>query len=208
VSTLVTPVSHDHRVTADSFLIVHGWENRRPVGHWEHWLADRLAQQGHQVLYPQFPEPDEPVLEDWLTDLRRHLGALRGRERVLVCHSLAVLLWWQAAPSLGDLLPDRVLLVAPPAADVLRKYPAVTAFAPHGIETTPLPEELRARVRLVAGNDDPYFPGGAAPFYAERFGLDVDVVPGGAHLDLPAGYGSWPSVLAWCADPTVRITGR
>jgi predicted alpha/beta hydrolase family esterase len=201
--------SHDdHRVAADSFLIVHGWENRRPAGHWEHWLAAQLEEQGHQVLYPQFPEPDEPVLEDWLADLRRHIRAMRGERRVLVCHSLAVLLWWQAAPSLGDLQPDRVLLVAPPSPDVLRKYPAVAAFAPPGIESTsPAPELLR-RVRLVAADDDPYFPGGAAPVYAERFGLDVDVIPGGAHLDLPAGYGEWPSVLAWCADPAVRITGR
>jgi predicted alpha/beta hydrolase family esterase len=191
------------------FLIAHGWENRRPEGHWQRWLAGELGARGAGVLYPQFPEPDEPVLEDWLALLRDQLGRLDpGRERVLVCHSLAVLLWWQAVPSLGDLQPDRILLVAPPSADVLRKYPAVAAFAPAGIETTALDRDLVGRVRLVAGDDDPYFPGGAGPFYADRFGLDVDVVPGGAHLDLPAGYGSWPSVLGWCLDPSVRVHGR
>jgi predicted alpha/beta hydrolase family esterase len=100
-------------------LIRHGWQNRRPEGH---WLAGRLRDDGHEVRYPQFPEPD--------------------------------------------------------------------------------------RVLLVAADDDPYFPGGAASLYADRFGLDADVVPGGRHLDLPAGYGSWPSVLAWCTDPSVRITAR
>lgn len=192
-----------------SFLIVHGWENRRPEGHWQHRLAGRLADDGHEVRYPQFPEPDVPVLDDWLDLLRSELGALRSDgERVLVCHSLAVLLWWQAAPSLGALQPDRVLLVAPPSADVLRAHPEVAAFAPAGIETTPLPAGLRSRVRLVAGDDDPYFPGGAAAFYADRFGLDTDVIPGGRHLDLPAGYGSWPSVEAWCIDASVRIEAR
>jgi predicted alpha/beta hydrolase family esterase len=191
-----------------AFLIAHGWENRRPEGHWQRWLAGQLTDRGATVRYPQFPEPDEPVLADWTTLLRQELGRLDGDERVLVCHSLAVPLWWQVAPSLGELQPDRVLLVAPPAPDVLRKYPAVEAFVPSGIETTgPEPEVLR-RVRLVAGDDDPYFPGGAAPFYAERFGVDVDVIPGGGHLDLPAGYGSWPSVLDWCTDPSARITGR
>ena len=193
------------------FLIVHGWENRRPVGHWQRWLAAQLAAGGHEVRYPQFPDPDVPLLDDWLTLLRVELAALDaedGAERVLVCHSLAVLLWWQAAPSLGALQPDRVLLVAPPSADVLRGFPEVRAFAPPGIETTPLPADLVARTRLVAADDDPYFPGGAASLYADRFGLDADVVPGGRHLDLPAGYGSWPSVLAWCTDPSVRITAR
>ena len=193
-------------------LIVHGWQNRRPEGHWQHWLARRLRDAGAEVRYPQFPEPDAPVLGDWLALLRSELAALGdgagGSERVLVCHSLAVLLWWQAAPSLGALQPDRVLLVAPPSADVLRGFPEVAAFAPPGIEATPLPADLVPRTRLVAADDDPYFPGGAASLYADRFGLDADVVPGGRHLDLPAGYGSWPSVLAWCTDPTVRITAR
>ena len=191
-------------------LIVHGWQNRRPEGHWQHWLAGRLRDDGHEVRYPQFPDPDVPVLGDWLELLRSELATLGrgGGERVLVCHSLAVLLWWQAAPSLGELQPDRVLLVAPPSADVLRGYPEVAAFAPPGIETTPLPEDLVARTRLVAADDDPYFPGGAASRYADRFGLDTDVVPGGQHLDLSAGYGSWPSVLAWCSDPSVRISAR
>ncbi len=137
-------------------LIVHGWQNHRPAGHWQRELAERLTADGHRVRYPQFPEPDVPVPEDWLALLRSELAA----------------------------------------------------FAPPGIETTPLPDDLRARVRLVASDDDPYFPGGAAALYADRFGLEADVVPGGQHLDLPAGYGSWPSVHAWCTDASVRITGR
>lgn len=191
------------------YLIVHGWENRRPDGHWQRWLAGELADRGERVRYPQFPQPDEPVLADWLALLRDELAELdRSGERVLVCHSLAVLLWWQTASSLAELQPDRILLVAPPSADVLRSYPAVAAFAPPGIESAPLDDDLLRRVRLVAADDDPYFPGGAAALYVDRFGSDADVVPGGAHLDLPAGYGSWPSVLDWCLDPAVRIVGR
>ncbi|MGY1630680.1 RBBP9/YdeN family alpha/beta hydrolase [Geodermatophilus sp. SYSU D01186] len=190
------------------FLVAHGWENRRPAGHWQHWLAGELAVQGHAVAYPQFPSPDEPVLDEWLAEFRRHLAALDGDERVLVCHSLAVLLWWTAQPALGDLQPDRVLLVAPPSPDRLRREPAVAAFVPDGIETTPLDDDVRRRVRMVASDDDPYCPGGALEVYGRPHGLDLDVVPGGAHLDLPAGYGSWPAVLRWCTDPSVRITGR
>lgn len=191
-----------------SFLIVHGWQNHRPEGHWQRWLAGRLADGGSEVRYPKFPQPDEPVPGDWSALLRSELAALGSDgERVLVCHSLAVLLWWQSAATLGELQPDRVLLVAPPSADVLRGYPEVAAFAPPGIETTSPGADVLARVRLVAADDDPYFPGGAGEPYA-ALGIDVDVIPGGGHLDLPAGYGSWPSVLAWCTDPSVRLTAR
>ena len=195
-------------MSTTAFLIVHGWENHRPEGHWQRWLAGQLAERGHQVRYPQFPEPDEPVLEDWQALLRLELGHLDGDERVLICHSLAVLLWWGLAPALGDLQPDRVLLVAPPAPDVLRGFPAVAGFVPEAVESTPLPDDVRQRARLVASDDDHYCPGGAAEVYGRPFGLDVDVIPGGGHLDLPAGYGAWPSVLDWCADPSARITGR
>lgn len=191
-----------------AFLIVHGWENRRPEGHWQHWLADRLADDGAEVRYPQLPEPDEPVLADWLRELRTELEALRREERVLVCHSLAVLLWWSALPDLGPLQADRVLLVAPPSPDYLRARPVVAPFVPERLEQTPLAREVRARVRLVASDDDPYCPGGARRVYAEPFGLDLDLLPGQGHLDLEAGYGPWPSVLAWCRDPSVRITAR
>ena len=46
-----------------AFLILHGWQNHRPKDHWQHWLADRLGELGHQVTYPQLPDPDDPDLE-------------------------------------------------------------------------------------------------------------------------------------------------
>ena len=43
-------------------LILHGWQNRRPEGHWQRWLAEELEAGGVVVRYPQLPEPDELVL--------------------------------------------------------------------------------------------------------------------------------------------------
>ena len=57
-----TPTANDGR----AFLILHGWQNHRPAAHWQHWLADRLTDLGHEVAYPQLPEPDDPDLERWL----------------------------------------------------------------------------------------------------------------------------------------------
>jgi predicted alpha/beta hydrolase family esterase len=208
LSARYQPAGDDAGVTDRGFLIVHGWENRRPPGHWQHWLADRLAADGAEVRYPQLPEPDRPVLADWLTELRHCLGRLRGEERVLICHSLAALLWFSALPDLGPLQADRILLVAPPAPDFLRARPAVAGFVPADLETWTLDPAVRRRVRLVASDDDPYCPGGAERLYAEPFGLDADILPGQGHLDLDAGYGPWPAVLAWCTDPGVRITAR
>ena len=114
-----------------SFLLLHGWQNRRPPGHWHHWLAAELSAAGHHVTYPQLPEPDEPVLADWLTELRTHITAMPADDRTVVCHSLGCLLWLHAAAAGEVPLPvARVLLVAPPGPDVVAGIPEIAGFLP------------------------------------------------------------------------------
>jgi hypothetical protein len=189
------------------FLVLHGWQNRRPAGHWQWQLTEALRASGEQVLYPQFPCPDEPSRPEWTALLRAELAQLGGGERIVVAHSLAVSLWLSTAGALTDEeRVDRVLLVAPPAPDVLAGYPEVAEFAR-------VPQDPRALVRaadstrLAAGDDDPYCPAGAAAVFGS-LGLPIDVLPGAAHVDLDAGYGRWPAVEAWCRDPATRLTPR
>jgi predicted alpha/beta hydrolase family esterase len=189
------------------FLVLHGWQNHRPAGHWQWQLTEALRAGGEQVLYPQFPSPDEPSLAGWTRLLRAELAQLGSGERVVVAHSLAVPLWLSAAGTLTpDERVDRVLLVAPPAAAVLARHPEVEEFARVPQDPTAL-AHAAGTTRLAASDDDPYCPGGAAGVFA-GLGLDTDVLPGAAHLDLDAGYGRWPAVEAWCRDPATRLTPR
>ncbi|MER8234815.1 RBBP9/YdeN family alpha/beta hydrolase [Streptomyces sp. NPDC101490] len=184
-----------------TFLILHGYENHRPPGHWQHWLAGELRARGHEVRYPQLPEPDAPVLDDWLAALEEHGKRPATGEFVVLAHSLSVLLWLRAGPRRPD--ADRVLLVAPPSPPVTAAIGPIAAFA-EGLDLT----ERGLAARLVHGEGDPYCPDGADLHYGLPLGLDTDLVPGGEHLNPDSGYGPWPSVLAWCEDPAVRIGGR
>ena len=189
------------------FLILHGAENRRPPEHWQHWLAEELRRRHEIVLYPQLPDPDTPSLEAWLVLVRDELAQLGDGERIVLCHSLSVLLWFHLANQLdaGEHV-DRVLLVAPPSPEAL--WPEVAHFAP--------PADLSARslssasetTLLVCGDDDPYCPPGADRLYAEPLDIPANRIPEGGHLSLDDGYGSWPSVLAWCLDGTVPLVAR
>ncbi|MGW3147329.1 RBBP9/YdeN family alpha/beta hydrolase [Streptomyces sp. NPDC001177] len=189
-----------------SYLILHGWQNRRPEDHWQHWLADRLTELGHRVTYPQLPDPDDPDLDVWLGELARHLGGLDpAGERVVLAHSASAVLWLHAAARgmKEQREADRVLLVAPPSASVLVRHPEIAEFAPPALDFT-----LPGPTRLVAGDDDPYCPEGARTAFGDPLGIPTEVIPGAGHLDLVAGYGSWPAVLEWCLDASAPLTAR
>jgi predicted alpha/beta hydrolase family esterase len=173
------------------FLILHGWQNRRPQAHWEWQLAD----------------PDHPRLDDWTGLLHAELAQLGAGERVVIAHSLAVPLWLHAAGTLtaGERVA-RALLVAPPSPDVLGAHQEVAEFGHIRPDRGAVAAAARS-TRLVFSDDDPYCPEGAGAVYGS-LGLDSDVIAGGGHLDPHAGYGAWPAVLGWCRDPGTRLRGR
>jgi serine hydrolase len=176
-----------------SFLILHGWQNRRPPEHWQHWLADRLREEGAHVIYPQLPVPDEPQLEVWLEELDQHLGRLLGIERVVIGHSLGALLWLHYARRVTDPV-DRVLLVSPPGPEA--PAPEIAPF--FAIELNPEAVAGAARSTEIACSDnDPYSDRGAVEAYAKPLRLRYHLIAGAAHINPDSGYGPWPGVLNW-----------
>jgi predicted alpha/beta hydrolase family esterase len=180
-----------------SFLILHGWQGSGP-DHWQSWLAERLTAAGEDVRYPDLPEPDHPRVEEWAQALHEQLADMPG-ERVVLCHSLACLLWAHAAAKIADERPaDRVLLVTPPCP--VSPIPEAKSFYP-----TPLDAEaVRAsahELRVVATDNDPYCPAGAERSFARPLNAEVDVLPGAGHVNPEAGFGPWPAVEAWCRRP-------
>ena len=60
---------------ADSYLFLHGLEGSGE-GHWQRWLAPRLAGRGAAVAFPELPDPDDPDPAAWEGELERVLGEL------------------------------------------------------------------------------------------------------------------------------------
>ena len=169
-------------------LILHGYEGNAP-GHWQTWLAEQLRADGHDVAYPDLPDPLHPDLDAWL----RVLADLRGGEDdVVVCHSLACLLWLHHRAR-GGAPAQRVLLVAPPCPSAAITVPALAGFFP-----APSDPELGRGARLVCTDDDPYCPEDAREVYAREIAFDgVELVAGAGHINADAGFGPWPWAMEW-----------
>ncbi|GAA1792799.1 RBBP9/YdeN family alpha/beta hydrolase [Agromyces lapidis] len=192
-------------------LILHGWQNRRPDGHWQRWLAEELGGRGHEVRYPQLPEPDAPVRGEWLAALDDELRGTDPEQLTVVAHSLGCLLWVaharaRAAAGLGDPVARRVLLAAPPSDAVVTAIPEIAPFATSGdvsdergaISASAVAAALTAASGeppvVVAGDVDPYSPVEAEGL-AARFDLERVVVEGGGHLTIDDGFGPFPLLL-------------
>jgi predicted alpha/beta hydrolase family esterase len=185
-------------------LLVHGHTGSGPE-HWQSWLAGRWARRGGAVDVPQFSEPDHPKLEVWLAELTHHLEAAPpAAERVVLAHSCGALLWLHHAAGLADgrLRFDRVLLVAPPGPRW--HEPDVQGFVPAPMDAAGI-RRAAARTQLVVSDNDETCSVDEAVDMAARLKIDLDVIPGGAHLDTAAGYGPWPTVLDWVVDRHTRL---
>ena len=184
-----------------SYLILHGYQGSGP-GHWQTWLAGRLRATDAQVSFPDLPDADEPQLRSWLDALARELDALPSAP-VVLCHSLACLLWLHHAAA-GGSPASRLLLVAPPsqagAPDVL------ASFFPAPLDAEALRASAPDGVRLVCSDDDPYCPEGAPTLYGRPLQLACDVLHGRGHLNPDAGLGPWPAVELWAREGVAPIT--
>jgi uncharacterized protein len=183
---------------ARSFLILHGYAGSGP-GHWQTWLADRLARAGERVAYPELPEPDAPELPAWRSALEAELRALPD-EPIVVCHSLSCILWLHhtAAAVREGGRAERVLLVAPPSASAGVR--AILPMFPVPVDPAAVASAAAGETRLVCARD-PYCPEGADVLYGRPLGVPVDRLPDEAgHINVEAGYGPWPAVEAWCYD--------
>lgn len=188
---------------APRVVILHGWENRRPPGHWEYLLAASLRADGVDVDYPQLPDPDEPDLDTWLGLLDDLVGG-DGPPVTLVAHSLATSLWLtRLARGAGPGRVTRLALVAIPSPAVLA--PTVVApFTDHPARIDALPG---IETRVFEGEGDPYSPGGVRADYAIDARIPVELVPDGGHLVPDSGFGEWPRMRDWVLELDAEAGG-
>ena len=165
--------------------------------------GDRLRARGERVSYPGLPFEDDPRYEEWRRALRGELSAMTG-ERVVICNSLACLLWFRYAT---DLPAEDA-----PSIGCSCRVPAGLAPGPReGGELPPRRRRRRRRPRQLPRSHQDRLqrcrsvqPGGAQRQYAATLGAEVDVIAGAGHGPVQ-GYGPWPALEAWCLDPAQRV---
>jgi uncharacterized protein len=183
-------------------LLHHGWTNKRPEGHWLRLTAAALRTQGHQVWYPQFPEPDRPNPDDWqniISQEAKMMDEVSGGEKIAIAHSLGCLNWMLAAMTGKFEIPfDRVLFVAPP--DPIKTDEAEGIKGePMNLHHPDLLPAIKANTKsftIVASENDRWLPRGIK-IYEDALQQKAVVVPGAGHFSLDDGWGKWSGLIKW-----------
>jgi predicted alpha/beta hydrolase family esterase len=192
-------------------LIIHGWSNRRQPDHWQRNLAVTLRRAGHAVAYPQLPNTDTPVLDEWLEVVENELSMLDEisyDELVVFGHSLGCLTWLNAVKNASvKSNVSRVMLVAP--ADPALCDDAATFQLDLNDSSLKNAVHAVANSTLLVGSDgDPWIPNGVQATFATPLDLPFVIVPGASHFAGEEGWGHWQGVVDWVTDPAADLSSR
>lgn len=161
-----------------------------------------LRSSGHQVLYPQFPNPDTPKPHEWQELLRQEanmLDEIQGGEKILVAHSLGTINFiYGCLDEIFNKPFDRVLLVAP--------RDPMQISETEGIEGEPLDltnplikpmvQKYAKNLTVIASDNDHWLPRGVG-IYLAPLGVEPIIYPGAGHFSLDHGWGEWPGLIKW-----------
>ena len=192
-------------------LIIHGWGNERPVGHWHRLLATHLRQHGHVVAYPQLPDTQLPSLDKWLAVLKVELDMLKEAgdgELIVLAHSLGSLTWLHLAQS-GFLQEpaSRVLLVAAADPDLCGEVPSFQIDL-NSPQVKAAARSAALSTLFVGSDSDPWQPHGVAETFAKPLDLPFVVIPGAGHFAIEEGWTPWTGVINWITDATADLAVR
>lgn len=167
-------------------LILHGLGGS-DYPHWQAHLAADLIKQNTPVSFPHFPNRNNPSLEEWKEVLKEEIKHFKPT--VVVCHSLANLLWFHTCDEL-DIQLDKLLLVAPVRDEKLEDAASFFSY--------PIPKNLKAKkVMMSASTNDPYMNIQEAIRLQSKLKVDMKILNDAGHINADSGYGKLDCALEW-----------
>lgn len=173
-------------------VIVHGYTGN-PAKNWFPWLKAELEQRGVEVAVPAMPNPDAPLLSEWLPYLQEVIGEA-DEQTYLVGHSLGCPTILRYLESLeGDRVIGGAVLVAG-FAEPLPQLPQIDSFTVGAWDDETVKRHVRQLAIINSDNDEsvPLFNG---EHIRDRFGAELITVHGLGHINEKAGVREVPFVL-------------
>ncbi|MDC0932264.1 alpha/beta hydrolase [Arcobacteraceae bacterium] len=169
-------------------LILHGWGGSDEP-HWQWWLEKELIKKNYQVSFPNFPKRDLPDFKEWIEVLKEEYN--KFQPDIVVCHSLANILWFHFANAHELKELDKLMLVAP-----VRKtcdIEELKSFFPY-----PVPKKLNAKeIIMVGSTNDPYLSVEEAIELHAELNIGLKILDDAGHINADSGFGELSCAVDW-----------
>jgi predicted alpha/beta hydrolase family esterase len=169
-------------------LILHGWGGS-DYPHWQAHLEKQLLEVDYEVSFPNLPNRDFPDLKEWLEFLDNEMKSFQPD--IVVCHSLANILWFHYISNYEIKELDKLMLVSP--VSPLCEIEELKTFFPY-----PIPKDLRAKSKIMAsGDNDPYITIDELYTLSNILGIGLKVLDGAGHINTDSGFGKLDCAFDW-----------
>lgn len=171
---------------AAKILLLHGWGGS-DFPHWQSWLAGELVKKYGCVNFLHFSDYDKPKLAVWREELKRALKDFQPD--IVICHSLANILWFHLCNEEELLKVKKLYLVAPPSLKC--KVEELSEFFPLHVPKNLYAEETL----LITSTNDPYLSEEEAKILQKDLDVEMKVLQNAGHINADSGFGEWPWML-------------
>lgn len=160
-------------------LILHGLGGS-DFPHWQANLARDLIKENYIVSFPAFPSRNNPKLEEWKDFLKKELAYFKPD--IVVCHSLANVLWFHTCDEL-DIKLEKLILVAPVSRN--RSIEEAKTFYPY-----PIAKDLKAsQIIMIGSTNDPYMSEEETRELQIKLNVDIKIMENAGHINASSGFG-------------------
>lgn len=172
-------------------FLVHGFKGQ-PNGGWRPWLMDELAQKGIYACALAMPNTNNPVLNEWVKEIKRHTEANPRDQIYLVGHSLggpAILRFLEKTKARNI---KGVVFVSSPVYKTRKKKVAEFLEKPFKFQ------EIRSKVKdilVIHGDNDRMVSFEQGEYLSEALKSKLVVIKNGGHLNGSSGWHKLPQCL-------------
>ncbi|MEX2369230.1 MAG: alpha/beta hydrolase [Candidatus Paceibacterota bacterium] len=183
-----------------SVYIIHGWDGS-PEEPLHQWLKAQLESKGYQVTVPAMPNPEVPVIKDWILKIMETV--VPSDNVILVGHSVGC----QAILRSVEVLAEGtkiagIVLIAPwmelDEQTVQEEGEEVREIAQPWMETPIDFKKVKKhtdRVITIFSDNDPYVPVSQKDLFEDKLDAETFVLEGYGHFSPADGVDKLPVVL-------------
>jgi uncharacterized protein len=174
-------------------FIIHGAYGT-PNENWFPWLKAELEKQGHEVVVPQFPTPENQALENWMNVMEPYISTFNS-DIVLVAHSLG--------PAFAISLLERINVKIRACFFVagfigklgIEEFDSINStFTEKEFDWEKIKQNC-AEFFVYGSDNDPYVPLEMEEEFARNLGTKLIAVKGAGHFNKKMGYAEFPRLF-------------